>query len=137
MLSRYLADRDVACPRCDYNLRDLTGDRCPECGDHLVIRINTVEPRLGALIAGLVGLSAGVGLNGLLLIYAAFRVYGGDTTFLTCNFVGLTIEGAALIIWLRTWKTVRRMSAAAQLKWAVGCWLLTAANLTYFIVTMR
>jgi hypothetical protein len=28
----YLAGRDVACPRCRYNLRDLKGRRCPECG---------------------------------------------------------------------------------------------------------
>jgi hypothetical protein len=28
----YLAGRDVACPGCRYNLRDLTGRRCPECG---------------------------------------------------------------------------------------------------------
>ncbi|MBN2447782.1 MAG: hypothetical protein JXO22_13710, partial [Phycisphaerae bacterium] len=25
-------DRDVYCPRCDYNLRGLTKPRCPECG---------------------------------------------------------------------------------------------------------
>lgn len=25
-------DRDVACPRCKYNLRGLTSERCPECG---------------------------------------------------------------------------------------------------------
>lgn len=31
-LSRYLADRDVRCPGCGYNLRGLEEGTCPECG---------------------------------------------------------------------------------------------------------
>lgn len=27
----FLADRDVACPTCGYNLRNLQSGRCPEC----------------------------------------------------------------------------------------------------------
>src|SRR5688572_24753805 len=32
LLRAFLAGRDVSCPNCEYNLRDLAGDRCPECG---------------------------------------------------------------------------------------------------------
>jgi hypothetical protein len=42
-LARYLADRDVACPRCTYNLRGLRAQSCPECGEAL-----TVERLIGA-----------------------------------------------------------------------------------------
>jgi hypothetical protein len=31
-LRDYLASRDVPCPDCAYNLRDLVFPRCPECG---------------------------------------------------------------------------------------------------------
>lgn len=31
-LTKYLADRDVACPKCGYNLRGNAGEWCPECG---------------------------------------------------------------------------------------------------------
>lgn len=31
-LLEYLAERDVPCPGCGYNLRNLTGALCPECG---------------------------------------------------------------------------------------------------------
>lgn len=140
LLQRYLTGRNVPCPRCEYNLRDLTGDRCPECGDQLVIRVNMVEPRLGALISGLVGLSAGAGLNGLLLIYAAFVMRGRVgmvMPFLTCNAIGFFVEGLALLAWLKDWRRIRRLSPAAQRWWAIGCWLLTAANLTYFIMEVK
>jgi len=34
-LTRYLADRDRACPRCKYNLRGMRGEACPECGESI------------------------------------------------------------------------------------------------------
>src|SRR5437016_1347309 len=74
LLQTFLADRDVPCPQCGYNLRDLRGSRCPECGEDLVLRVTVAEPRQAALIAGLVGLSAGAGLNGLLLVYMGVQL---------------------------------------------------------------
>ncbi len=35
LLVAFLTDRDLPCPRCGYNLRGLTGDVCPECGNAL------------------------------------------------------------------------------------------------------
>lgn len=31
-LARYLADRDLPCPKCKYNLRGVRSEKCPECG---------------------------------------------------------------------------------------------------------
>lgn len=39
LLVDYLAGGDVACPRCGYNLRDLTGEACPECGVKLSVEM--------------------------------------------------------------------------------------------------
>lgn len=41
---KYLQGRDVPCPACGYNLRDLGGARCPECGRDLKPSVGTVEP---------------------------------------------------------------------------------------------
>ncbi len=30
-------ESDLYCPKCGYNLRGLTGNRCPECGDDIAI----------------------------------------------------------------------------------------------------
>src|SRR3954452_18346660 len=70
LLVRFLADRDVECPQCRYNLRDLRSDLCPECGERIALRVQLVEPRQAAPIVGLIGLSAGVGFNALLILYA-------------------------------------------------------------------
>src|SRR5205823_14867222 len=65
MLKQYLGSRDVPCPHCNYNLRNLTSNVCPECGEEVTLRVQSLEPRQAAPIAGLVLLSAGAGLNGL------------------------------------------------------------------------
>lgn len=65
LLNAFLADRDVPCPRCGYNLRMLVGRRCPECGDELTLRVGLVEPRMGAYLTALSASCAGVGGGGL------------------------------------------------------------------------
>ena len=114
LLQIFLAGRDTDCPRCRYNLRDLRGSRCPECGDELVLRIGLAEPRPAAAIAGLIALSAGTGLSGLLfgyyLIRLTLREGLGEPVFLWVNCVGLLVQGAALVVWLMFW----RSNSAAQ-----------------------
>ncbi len=46
----YLADRDLACPRCRYNLRGCAGTACPECG--LVLTLAEIPAMRDAPPAG-------------------------------------------------------------------------------------
>ena len=39
LLLHFLAHRDHACPKCDYNLRNLTRPICPECGEALALTV--------------------------------------------------------------------------------------------------
>lgn len=39
LLAAFLAQHDVACPNCDYNLRGLDKPRCPECGVALTVTV--------------------------------------------------------------------------------------------------
>jgi hypothetical protein len=59
----YLSTRDVPCPSCRYNLRQLTTARCPECGARLEMSIRAPVEGMGAWIACLLAcaLPAGVG----------------------------------------------------------------------------
>jgi hypothetical protein len=143
LLRRFLHGRDVACPSCQYNLRDLTGDRCPECGQVIALRLQLAEPRQAAMLAGLIGLSAGVGLNGLLMIYYVIIIFirnpsaGATDEFLVVNLAGLAVEGAALAAWLWFWARIRRMKTLSRWLLAAACFALTLANILVFSFTVR
>jgi predicted RNA-binding Zn-ribbon protein involved in translation (DUF1610 family) len=142
LITLFLTDRDEPCPLCGYNLRNLVGNRCPECGDELLLRVNTAEPRLAAAITGLIGISSGAGLNVLLLIYGLIvtlrdRRQSGLVAFFRCNTIGAVVEGAALYLWLRSWRNLRRARGGTRWALALGCWLLTLANLVYFTMNVK
>ena len=104
-LRSFLEHQDQPCPRCAYNLRSIQGSTCPECGELLQLRVGLVYPKLAALITGLIGISAGLGLNSLLLIFWAIvmlqrRGFGPDDTFFIFNFFGALIESVLLALWL-------------------------------------
>jgi hypothetical protein len=143
LLAEYLRGRDVACPSCRYNLRDLAAGRCPECGQRLALHLQLAEPRQAALLTGLVGISAGAGLNGLLLVYWAIMVTfrrpgaAGADRFLAINLAGAAVQGVALFAWLRLWSRIRRLPAPAR--WALaaaGCGL-SLLNIVLFSVYVR
>jgi hypothetical protein len=142
LLTVFLADQDQPCPQCEYNLRNLQGTRCPECGEELVLRVNMVEPRQRLLITGLIGLSAGAGLNGLLLIYGLIQLiqrpyFSGDGRFWILCGVGLLIEGGALIAWLLLWRPIRRKSTSMRAILAACCWLLKLLDIVIFSLSIK
>lgn len=136
MLQAFLAGRDVGCPQCGYNVRDLRGAICPECGERLALRLQLAEVRQAAMLTGLIGLSAGVGLSGLLLVYLCIEEYGNiggvDRTFFYLTGGGLVVLGAMLYAWLRGWRWVRTRPAAVRWGLAAGCWAATLAYLGVF-----
>ena len=142
LLRAFLDGRDTACPACGYNLRNLQGSRCPECGDELALRVGLVEPRQGALIAGLIGLAAGAGLSGLLILYVMLtelfhRLRGPDARFWYLTIGGFLVEGAAIVLWLRLWRRIRRLPASTKSLLVAGCWTLTFLNLIVFTMFIR
>ena len=143
MLQAFLAGRDVGCPQCGYNVRDLRRAVCPECGERLALRLQLAEVRQAAMLTGLIGLSAGVGLSGLLLVYFLITIYvrrqqGGDQTlFFTVTGGGLVVLGVMLYVWLRGWRWIRTRPAGARWAMAAACWAATLAYLLVFAYTIR
>ena len=70
LLQALLRDTDIPCPLCSYNLRNLTGSRCPECGGALKLQVGLAEPRLGAYITLLTGCCVGLGGSALFTLVA-------------------------------------------------------------------
>lgn len=52
LLASYLADRDVACPGCGYNLRGCKSQQCPECAES--IKLNVTHPGAAVITPWLV-----------------------------------------------------------------------------------
>jgi hypothetical protein len=142
LLRQFLLGRDVDCPGCGYNLRDLTGGRCPECGQEIVLHLQLAEPRQAALLTGLIGLAAGVGLNGLLVIYylivLLFMRFGSpDSKFLVTILVGLAVHGIAMGFWLGFWRRIRLMQPRRRWALAAACCLMPLVDIVIFSVSIR
>jgi hypothetical protein len=53
LLLTFLGERDHPCPRCGYNLRNLTTTACPECHEPLRLTVGVQRLRYELLIAAL------------------------------------------------------------------------------------
>jgi hypothetical protein len=75
LLRQFLADRDVPCPACGYNIRQLQRNTCPECGRGLKLVLGVVGPSncwITALVASLVPAACGLPFQILILIALAY-----------------------------------------------------------------
>lgn len=141
-LTAFLADRDALCPVCAYNLRGLTGEHCPECGRHLVLAVGTTEPKLGAFIVGLIGLSGGLGFCGILLAYVAVffltRGFGGpDRESVFKLMAGAVACGLGMWYWVATRRALGRKSDGVRWMWAALAMAFGLVFPAWFILTVR
>lgn len=72
LLSTFLHGRDVPCPLCGYNLRDLTRPECPECRHELQLTVGVTRPRfmwflLAVAPCAFAGIAAGLLLIPMIL----------------------------------------------------------------------
>ena len=128
VLARYLRGRDVSCPRCSHNLRDVAGDVCPGCGEELRLGVGLVDAYLRAWVALAVGLfvPAGVGVFCVIIVadsgWPPARMY--PITLSLLYFMGCV----PLAVWAAAGRRrFLRMSRAAQRGWAVAACAATAA----------
>jgi hypothetical protein len=142
-LRQYLAQTDAPCPSCDYNLRGLTGEHCPECNQRLVLRVGLAEPRQRAFIAALLGLATGAGFNGLLLAYFVFMVLverrnatGAGRFFLTTG-VSMLILVPALVVLISKRRAFQRRSPAFKRTVIIFSWLVTLMGFLAFTASVR
>lgn len=139
-LRNYLSGHDELCPMCEYNLRGLTGTKCPECGEVLLLRVSLREPKLAAYLCGLIGLSVGVGCSGLLMalavLVALFEDYRDliDWSFAVAAFQ-FAFEGLAIWLWLARRNWIRRRSKGQRWALAMSAWGCTIGLTVLFFAT--
>lgn len=139
LLRQLLADRDVDCPVCRYNLRGLRSDHCPECGAHLDLRVGSIDLKLGPWLGLLLSVGLPFGFFAIfLLIILAFNLAGRMTTpaeIVWLFLLGTAVFGAALgavvhrrrVMWRKSPARQRRFAAwASLLSWLAALLLIWA-----------
>lgn len=132
LLATYLAERDVSCPACHYNLRGAPGMNCPECGAGLTMRIGSIGLRPGPWMLAVLAVSIPMGFTGILAagLGAQRSAYGNplDWGALVVLWFLTALYAAALIAicWRRP-KFLRR-SPTVQWRRAALLTLLTTAS---------
>lgn len=64
----FVAQREVPCPRCGYNLRGLTQPACPECGDKLKLTVGSLSPMNRAWLTMLSALLMPAGIGAIICV---------------------------------------------------------------------
>jgi hypothetical protein len=117
-LVNHLAQQDIPCPGCGYNLRGLTGECCPECGQALVLRVGLAEPKMGSFLAALIALTTGLGFNFFVLMWAIWVAYfrgfpPGRQVYILLA-VSLVVLGGASVLLIRRRRWLRERSLVGR-----------------------
>lgn len=147
LLQSFLADRDQPCPTCNYNLRGLTTDTCPECRAPIVLGIlgKLPQPKLAWFVGAVLALGALLyGGYGCLMIGAIFftKLGTGQPYWRVLVFSGLVNAacgaacGVSLFRLLARWKRPalreRQLSRSFIMVTAV-LGLLSAASILQYL----
>ena len=138
MLLAFLANRDVHCPRCDYNLRNLTRPVCPECREQLRLTVGARRAQFGWLI-----LALGPGIfSGIAAMLFAFPllvipiVHPGlklpPWPIYAMDGFGWLSALSALLLFVFRYRFLRQ-PRSAQIAWAAAIWFI---HIAVFIIIM-
>jgi hypothetical protein len=143
LLQRFLANRDISCPVCAYNLRGLDSIACPECGAKIDLRVGSDDLKLGAWLVALLSVGLPLGFMALFALFLCIGclLYGAvDELMVTivCLLVGALVYGIALwslIGWRRSfWRRSRLRQRAMAGVISAFAWGVVAV---YLVVIFR
>ncbi|MCH8152355.1 MAG: hypothetical protein IH830_08295 [Planctomycetes bacterium] len=125
LLLAFLRERDVPCPACGYNLRNLTRPQCPECRKELVLAVGLKKPRFGWFLVTITpGLFSGIAAVLLLMPIIIVPLLGGGPApwrVVAVDAFGW-LSGFAVLVLLNYRFVFLRQPQAAQRTCAVVAW---------------
>ncbi|MCH8805304.1 MAG: hypothetical protein IH986_04375 [Planctomycetes bacterium] len=134
LLVEMLRRRDVPCPVCRYNLRNLTSSVCPECGHRLTLRVGSVDPPFGALLLLLTPMLMTAGVA---LFFGVARIFVAPPVVPLWGFqliwVSGFLEALAVLVINRKQATFLRRSKLVRVLLTGFVW---AVNVAIFVVAI-
>ena len=118
-LRLYLAERDVPCPKCGYNLRACVSGTCSECGALIRIHLHPVSRPPGSWMAGVAGLWTGVALGLIVSFIALTR----GPSVLIGGVAAITYSAAGLVLWNVLYRRTKRKNLGAIRYLVMAAWL--------------
>lgn len=136
----FLRDRDVPCPLCGYNLRNLTGTVCPECRQNLQITVGVRDVRFGYFLATVApGIFSGIAavILAVPMIVSLVAASGGRPPWqiFAVDAFGFASGITAVVLITRRRQFIRLRSSTQQ-RWAVFAWLVHIVALLLFLISI-
>ena len=123
MLVNFLRHRDVSCPCCGYNLRNLTAPMCPECHESISLKVDVQHRPLHWLLIALVPHMFSAGVSVMFLFFVIQRgwprMHGVEKWGTYALFLSAAI-GIAIAVYHRRFL---RFKPDAQLMYLVLNWI--------------
>lgn len=132
----FLRDRDVLCPLCGYNLRNLSRPQCPECRQDLSLTVGVQRPRVVWLLATITPCTfSGIAAALLLIPIIGVPMRGGGQApwyILATDAFGW-LSGLFALMLVQYRYAFLRMPQPTQITWAITTW---AVHLAAFMLLM-
>ncbi|MCH8343570.1 MAG: hypothetical protein IH983_06245 [Planctomycetes bacterium] len=132
LLKALLAERDLPCPVCGYNLRAIASSNCPECGAKLDLRVGSTDLQLGPWLAALFAGALPLGIVSFVLVIG---LGAGDPILFAVFFVGALAYTMLLAVLVRKrrafWKQPRKRQW-----WLAVCSAIVSLVLLLVVIIM-
>ncbi|HVP72416.1 MAG TPA: hypothetical protein VMS30_01670 [Phycisphaerales bacterium] len=138
LLLQYLHERDVQCPRCGYNLRNLTQPVCPECREPLALKVGVQRLALAPLLVALAPGGFCAVAVGIFIVMSA--IFGPPSmtrdaeVWLTMAFIAVSAAVAIVLACTNRW--FMRLNTSTQIGMAAVIWVVHIGVFAYIVSHM-
>ena len=138
LLTAYLHERHVACPKCGYDLCNCQTGACPECGELVKMQIERVRPAVtNTWVTTVVFLAMGTGLGLpvlLLVVLSGGRVF--DAGVFTCSMLVYIVCIPLLFVTIAKREAFTRSPDDHQVAWATITGLVVGISILIMLGMM-